>query len=234
MAKTVPFQEIAAVYDAVYAKKNYLSEVVALRRHMKPGMTVLDIGCGTGKHAALIKETNPQIIGVEPCRPMAEQALKRGIPLWCTTIQDLGTTRTFDIIIAMFDVLDYLVSDEDYDRALTNISNALKPGAMFFYEGWNADTMPSVYEKHRKLTFRYAGSTWKRTSDTATNKIFPGGDVLYSILYKYEDCFSHKKFEEIHVLHPRLGKKPDLTKYGLVMTDSVVDPYSVKAWFRKV
>lgn len=222
------FSKVAQVYDAVYAGKPYLAEVKELLKTIKPGMRLLDIGCGTGRHAHLLSRSC-RVVGVEMSYEMAEIARSRGVEVVNTTIQTAPESMgKFDAAIAMFDVLDYILEYRSYAKAIKRINNLLKVGGLFYYEGWNKDEINSAFDSVRLKHFRYNNRNWLRTSYTTYKK------GVYTVEFDYESEAKRVGFKETHKLYPRLGSRSfDLSKYGFRLTDIHADPYSVNAWYVK-
>ena len=126
----------AEVYDKIYANKDYRKEVEFLEfifgyRGMH---TIVDIGCGTGRHAELLKERGYEILGVEPSPYMAEIAKNRGINVHVGKVYDLD--EFFDIAIAMFNVIGYIGPNRlELVRTLEWVRDHCK---IFIFDFWNA------------------------------------------------------------------------------------------------
>ncbi len=220
------FSQIAHLYDSCYADKDYKKEVDGLMEWLKPGMRVLDVGCGTGRHAELLVQRGVKVVGIEPSLEMADVAVKRvKIPLYAVSIQEIPRYigGQFDAIVAMFDVLDYVISPQDYRKAMVNINRLLKKGGLFFYEGWNKAIKPTY---HREKKFMYKRKVWYRDSYTSRK------GQIFEIRFVYAGQENPALIED-HYLRPRLTVNPDLSRYGFALVDKIVDPYSVKAWFVK-
>ena len=60
MGDAIPFNKIARYYDLIYKDKNYDDEVNyidnLLEKYLKSEKKILELGCGTGKHALLFKK----------------------------------------------------------------------------------------------------------------------------------------------------------------------------------
>lgn len=231
--ETHPFGKIARFYDAVYADKDYKSEVRSLCRLIRPEWDIFDIGCGTGRYAELLIQTNHNtVMGLEPSEDMAKIARSRGIYVVPGRIQDIHPEDVadykdpFNCVLATFDVLDYIIREREYTAALRNINRLLDVGGFFFYEGWNKATMPDVYSPHRKKKFVFEGETWERQSYT----VYLRGQFSVQYVYRCGDT----EFREEHVMKPRLCPLMKLDKFGFVPVSVDHDDYSVKTWFVKI
>ena len=73
------FIEYSKYYDLLYKDKDYLSEVSYIENILvklgKTKCTILDIGCGTGKHADLLEKKNYEVHGIDISETMLEKAI---------------------------------------------------------------------------------------------------------------------------------------------------------------
>jgi predicted TPR repeat methyltransferase len=72
----------AEVYDAIYHDKDYATECDLVERVLSanaaaPMRRILDLGCGTGRHADLLAERGYEVVGVDRSPHMIEQARAR-------------------------------------------------------------------------------------------------------------------------------------------------------------
>ena len=101
-----PYRRIAGIYDRLFEPLNNRLRLLGLRmlppeQHMK----VLDIGCGTGAHLNIYRESGCELFGVDSSPSMLDVAKKR---LGEDADLRLGDAReipyasnTFDIIVCM-------------------------------------------------------------------------------------------------------------------------------------
>jgi SAM-dependent methyltransferase len=141
---TVVFgSEYAAVYDNLYADKDYASECDLLERVFRryaPDRVgrVLDLGCGTGGHAAPLAERGYEVVGVDRSEAMLAQATARGSPACfvAADIHSLDLGESFDAVLIMFAVLGYQVGNTDVRAALGSARRHLRPGGLLFGDIW--------------------------------------------------------------------------------------------------
>jgi 2-polyprenyl-3-methyl-5-hydroxy-6-metoxy-1,4-benzoquinol methylase len=108
----------------------------ALARHEVPvaGRRVLDGGCGTGFFVEHFLERGADVTGVDLTEISARE-LARKFPQAHFEVGDLSewrATGTYDLV-SCFDVLFHIVDDARWDRALTNLTDAVAPGGWFVF-----------------------------------------------------------------------------------------------------
>lgn len=91
-AADAPFStDYAAVYDALYADKDYSSECDLLeqvfREHAaRPIRRILDLGCGTGGHALMLAQRGYDVVGVDGSAAMIARAVAKSDRLFALSI----------------------------------------------------------------------------------------------------------------------------------------------------
>ncbi|WP_394831030.1 methyltransferase domain-containing protein [Pendulispora rubella] len=122
----------AELYDAKHAfVAQYgadLFEVLAA----KPGERVLDVGCGTGDHVALLSARGVAALGVDASPEMIERARAKypEADLRVADVRSLGFEREFDAVVSNA-VLHWV---HEADAAAHSIAAALKAGGRFVAE----------------------------------------------------------------------------------------------------
>jgi ubiquinone/menaquinone biosynthesis C-methylase UbiE len=136
------FDAHAPVYDENIYTKNTLAEVDFLIEELglTPGAAILDVGCGTGRHAVELARRGYAVTGVDLSTEMlaraASAAKAAGVDV--TWVRDDATKfslpKTFDAAICLCEGSFGLLGqgDDPIEQPLTilsNISRCLKPGA---------------------------------------------------------------------------------------------------------
>ena len=124
------FAEYSTYYDIFNVSKEYVAEVEFVLAQLDgtspAGQTMLDLGCGTGLHAAAFEERGWQVLGVDMSPTMLEMAQARRLQLPADRQQKLDFTlgdartfrsdRQFDLVTSLFHVASYQADNGDLDR----------------------------------------------------------------------------------------------------------------------
>jgi len=146
----------------LYNKKDYEAECKYLQRIFRdyaefPIKTVLDLGCGTGKHCFILNKMGYRINGVDISPNMiaiAKKKAKDGICPIDFTVGDIRTVllhRQFDAAISMFSVIGYQNSQKDITATFMNVARHLKAGGLFIFDCWHG---PAVLHQKPAQKFK--------------------------------------------------------------------------------
>lgn len=107
-------------YDAFHVDRDYYTEAADLRRRFPRARTVLEIGGGTGSLTWWLVRLGFDVTVLEPSEAMSQQLalklrselLSGTVTLCRETIQEFVPTRTYDLAVAHYDVLNYVPCGE--------------------------------------------------------------------------------------------------------------------------
>lgn len=136
------FTEIAPWYDDLMAGVPYESWVQYLEkllgRHGLRPQSVLDLACGTGRVSRILAQRGLDVVGVDGSPRMIQQAVARNadlpIAFICQRMQDLDLARQFDLVISLFDSLNYLTDPDDLQQTFCRVAQHLRPGGLFIFD----------------------------------------------------------------------------------------------------
>ena len=109
-----------------------------------PGSLVLDLACGSGRHAVAMARKNYRVVGVDLSLSMLARAgelaqeADQKINFIHGDMRDLGFNKTFDAVYCIGTSLGYFDEATNF-KVLEGIYNALKPGAPLLIELANRD-----------------------------------------------------------------------------------------------
>lgn len=111
-------------------------------RHLRPGMSILDIGVGGGRTTRHLSKFAGRYLGADYSQAMVD-ACRRAWPeleFRCADATDLAgfPDGEFDAVVFSFNGIDYIASDDGRRRCLQELSRVLKPGGIFIFSSHNA------------------------------------------------------------------------------------------------
>lgn len=171
-------------YDLFYADKDYEGEARYLRKFLK-GSSVLDLGCGSGRHGRFLQQFGFEVTGIERDAVLIDRC---PFEVLQGDITGFNLDKRFDNIVSLFHVVNYLCT-EDIPKLFDKVREHLIPGGTFLFEVWYG---PAV---------RHIGaSTRVRRASGITRVAIPliREDGSIEVHYRFSDT----KTIEIHIMRP--------------------------------
>lgn len=144
------FGDYSRYYDLLYRDKDYEAEVayiVALIEQYAPGAkTILELGCGTGKHATLLAARGYEVVGVDMSADMLLAAQTRQgqldasiaarLQLEAGDVRSVRLGKQFDVVISLFHVISYQTTNSDLQATFETVGKHLNAGGVFIFDYW--------------------------------------------------------------------------------------------------
>ena len=127
-------QNEAKYYDLFHQNKDYEREALEIAKKFPQAKTILEIGCGTGNLTKELERLCYKVTCIEPSLEMLKYFKGDTKEVFNRTIQEyVPPPWKFDLVLAMYDVLNYIPKD-DLDMVMKKISSI---GKEFHCETWN-------------------------------------------------------------------------------------------------
>jgi SAM-dependent methyltransferase len=147
------YHKLAEYYYSIENKHRDITDDISLIKDLikdKKESSILDLGCGTGEHIALLHDLGFNCVGIDNSHDMLEVAQRR-FPDSGDFIEgdiiSFDYFEEFDMVISLFGSLNYLIDDEELDKVLWNTWRALKPKGIGLFEIWNSIPVKKIMEK---------------------------------------------------------------------------------------
>ena len=135
------YEAMAPVYDDFTAHHDYegwLADLLeALERHGLPGKRLLDVGCGTGKSFMPMLPRGWEVTGCDISAAMLDRARRKAdkpVRLEVADMLELPRFGEFDLVWAIDDAINYLLSTEELERALAGMRANLAPAGLLLFD----------------------------------------------------------------------------------------------------
>lgn len=135
------YEAIAPFYDSYTAHHDYegwLAELLpTLERRGLRGRRLLDVGCGTGKSFLPMLPRGWQVHGCDVSASMVEQARAKvgdEVRLSVADMRDLPVFGEFDLVWALDDAVNYLLSEEELVLGLRGMKANLAPTGLLLFD----------------------------------------------------------------------------------------------------
>lgn len=244
----MPFELVADYYDLLYQDKDYVGEadyvLNLLRSHGAEPTSILELGCGTGRHASAFAKHGCHVIGVDRSQAMlavAEKRIEKGpvsdkISLERGDVRSFRSPKSFGSVVSLFHIASYQTSNDDFSDYLKTAAAHLDVGGVFLFDIWFGPAVLAIQPSLRVR--RFSGSALQLTR-IAEPKHHPEQcrvDVDYTIFWKraedkFFDCFEERhpmRYFDLTEIDDALGQ----FGFNFVHSESWMDarPASDQTW----
>jgi SAM-dependent methyltransferase len=166
-------------YDECYADKDYVGEAgwivdACTRLSGSAPRRLLDVACGTGRHADAFRALGVDVVGIDRSADMLAVARRR-LPTTkfvradMTTLPSLVREASVDAAVCLFDSLGYAGSPCGVAATLSGMAAAVRCGGIAVVEVWNADAM-TAFEPRRERRLASGDVRVSRTTVDASRR----------------------------------------------------------------
>ena len=141
-------------YNLFYEDKDYALEAKyiddKIKEYRPSSNSILELGCGTGKHAINLTKFGYKILGIEKSKSMLKKTIKaKNISFQQGDIREIKLENKFDCVISLFHVISYQITNESLKAVFETAFKNLEKEGLFLFDFWFA---PAVL--HQKPTVR--------------------------------------------------------------------------------
>ena len=198
------YKEFAKYYDKFYQNKNYKKETEFLKNFINANDKILDVGCGTGIHAALLTDNGFEVDGLDLNKEMLEIAKTRlKTNLYWQNILEIDISKKYNMIISMFAVFNHLKDTDELMRGLMNLKQLLHDGGKIIIDLHNPQSSGSKIDTYDNMT---RVMKWNYDRSLKIEK----SDIIFEIDgIKYTDIHTFRIFtiDEMKECCERVGLK---------------------------
>lgn len=138
------FNTYAAYYDLIYQDKDYEKEskyiLDLLHKYNFEHGDILELGCGTGKHASFLANWGFKLHGIDCSESMIEIAnsefKNENAYFEVGDVRTFRADKSFDIVLSMFHVASYQSTNQDLNDMFLTASENLILGGILIFDFW--------------------------------------------------------------------------------------------------
>lgn len=226
------FNEYANYYDLIYKNKNYEEEVnyidALLKRYKPTTESILDLGCGTGKHADLLNQKGYRVHGIDMSAEMLKKADIRmknscGSKLSFSqgNVQSFQLGEKFDVITSLFHVMSYQTKQKEVELVFENIKKHMNQKGILIFDCWYG---PAVLTEKPAIRVKRLENDSIKVVRIAEPKLKENENVVevnYTVYIEDKLTKNIKKFNEMHIMRYFFKSEIELLleKYGFQFND---------------
>jgi SAM-dependent methyltransferase len=237
------FNEYSRYYDLLYHDKDYKKEAGyisdSIKKFHPKAKTILELGCGTGKHASLLAEEGFAIHGIDLSKTMLDCAKKlenKNVSFALGDVRDYKISKKFDAVISLFHVASYQTKNDDLLKYFKTANSHLPKNGLFIFDVWYG---PAVLNHRPETRVKNLENEFLKIERKATPQIFYDQnivDVNYEILIINKSDNSKKTLRETHKMRylfkPELELMLDISGFKLIHVEEWLSkkPASNETW----
>ncbi len=203
------FNRYAQYYDLLYKDKDYAGEVDYIDSLLKElqlmGASLLELGCGTAKHAVLLGQRGYYVHGVDISADMIAAAQHNiqaedagNVKVEQGDIRSFRTSQQFAAVLSLFHVMSYQNSYAEVEQVFDTASAHLENEGYFVFDCWHG---PAVLTDPPVVRVKRMENEQIAVTRIAEPKLLEQRNVVevhYDIFV--QDQFS-KQIEQLKELH---------------------------------
>jgi SAM-dependent methyltransferase len=198
------FGNYSRYYDLLYRHKDYQGEAAyihsLIEKHRPGARTLLDLGCGTGRHASLLAGHGYAVTGVDRSPDMLAEARARGARAEFLEgdLRSVRLGREFDVVVSLFHVMSYQTTNADLAAALATLRAHLSPGGLFIFDCWYGPAVLNLRPAVRVLRLEDDATAVTRLAEPVLHPNANVVDVNYHVFVKDKHTSQVSELREKH------------------------------------
>ncbi|MDQ0205511.1 class I SAM-dependent DNA methyltransferase [Alkalicoccobacillus murimartini] len=194
----------ASLYDYLMSEAPYDQWVEYVRKNVPnqqlDGLTLLDVGCGTGELMLELLKQNVEVTGLDLSADMLTvartKAGEQGFnPLLIEAdMTELAPLAVYDLVTVFCDSLNYLATEDEVKLAFEGFAKQLSPGGLLLFD---------VHSQH-KINHEFIGHTFADADEdvsyiwTSFAGEYPDSVEHELTFFSIKDSGEYERFDEVH------------------------------------
>lgn len=220
------FEDYGKYYDLLYCDKDYSLEAKQVHELLYKYKnseihSLLDLGCGSGRHDIELQKLGYDITGVDQSETMIEMAqLRGGADYQVGDIRKLTLKKEYDAAVSLFHVISYINSNSELLETFHSTRKLLYKGAIFLFSTWYGPGVLMDLPETRFKEVEDSDIEVKRVAVPVLHRDTNIVDVNYSIIMIDKKTGLANRFGEMHCMRyyfePEMRLMLDLCGFRLI------------------
>jgi len=215
------YDKYAEFYDLIYHDKDYQGEAnyidSLIKKYFSHAATIIELGCGTGKHASLLAEKGYQVCGVDISEKMVEDArvrlescnkIKNKVKFYVGDIRSFNLDQKFDVAMSLYHVFSYQTKNVDILNTLKNAAQHLNKNGLLIFDCWYGPAVLCNLPQARVRRVESNDYFITRISEPTNHFNENAVDIKFDVFVEDKKTKQIIEFKEVHSM--RYFFKPEL------------------------
>lgn len=135
----MPYESIAKYYDTLMSHVKYGEWITLINRVIKKycggkKISILELGAGTGTLGRKLVNREYGYCGLDISFNMIKLAHEKNLPVVCADACSLPLKNMYDMVIFLYDGINYFLSLQEYKKVFASVSRCLPEGGLFLFD----------------------------------------------------------------------------------------------------
>lgn len=241
------FKDYASYYNLLYKDKNYKEEVEYINRLIKQfnpsAKTLIDLGCGTGKHIFEFEKLGFESTGVDLSSQMisianeTKPSEKSISEFYQGDIRNYRNENKFDAVVSLFHVMSYQTTNNDLENAFSTAKKLMSEKGIFIFDCWYGPGVLSDLPSARMKVFEDDILRVERKADASIDYNANIVEVVFDVSIENKIDKKNTQIIEIHPMRYIFKTEVDFlaNKYEMELAETFKwntnEAPSEKSWY---
>lgn len=194
------YKKISYYYDELISEMDYTLWFNFIKPYLKKDSSILDLACGSGTFAILLKLSGYDVEGLDLSSSILEIALEKAkinhltIPFYHMDMIHFNLEKKYDVITCFFDSVNFIKDVNNINQMISNVYSHLKPNGYFIFDIFSKKLFKEYKRNKVEIHQPTYDMLWK------TKKVSKNTLEHHIEIMENDQRFTEKYYEYFHKL----------------------------------
>jgi SAM-dependent methyltransferase len=208
------YEALSLIYDEVMSNINYdlwidLITVICNENNIGKSAKILEIGGGTGILGQKLNSLGFSYFGSDYSFDMARAAKNKGLDFVCADCRNLPFNCRFDIVLFLFDGINYIFKIDEFIRTYEQAHSVLKNEGLFLFDiTTQANSLNNFYNYRESFADKNYAYIRDSYYDKKNNEQHNDFDIFIKEKKENYRRYSEKHCQKVHAIDAVIASIP--------------------------